>query len=213
MTPISGIGPAEVLLVRHGETEWSRSGRHTGRTDVPLNAEGRHAASGLQPILAGMRFGKVCCSPLLRARETCERAGFAAGVTIEPDLMEWDYGDYEGLTSEQIRQGNPDWLVFRDGCPGGESPQSVGDRADRVIQALRTAEGPVAVFAHGHLLRVLAARWLGQPASFGARLLLDTAAVSVLSCYQDLPAIRIWNAPATALSVRRLTSQLPSASG
>lgn len=202
-----------MVLVRHGETEWSRTGRHTGRTDIPLNAEGQLAASRLQPILAAMSFGMVLCSPLQRARETCERAGFGTGVTIEPDLMEWDYGDYEGLTSDQIRKDNPDWLVFRDGCPGGESPQTIGDRADRVIQGLRNREAPVALFAHGHLLRVLAARWLGLPACFGAQLLLDTAAVSVLSSHQDLPALRIWNAPASALSSSRLTTRLPSASG
>jgi broad specificity phosphatase PhoE len=204
--------PPEVVLVRHGETDWSRTGRHTGRTDVPLNAEGQLAASRLQPILAAMSFEMVFCSPLQRARETCERAGFGAGMTtIEPDLMEWDYGDYEGLTSAQIHKDKPDWLVFRDGCPGGESPQAIGDRADRVIQLLRHREGSSALFAHGHLLRVLAARWLDLPPSFGAQLLLETAAVSVLSFYQDLPAIRIWNAPATALGVSRLSSQLPAA--
>jgi probable phosphoglycerate mutase len=121
-------------------------------------------------------------------------------MAIEPDLMEWDYGDYEGLTSDQIHKDNPDWLVFRDGCPGGESPQTVGDRADRVIQLLGNVQSSAAIFAHGHLLRVLAARWVGLPPSFGAHLLLDTAAVSLLSYYHGHPAIRIWNAPGTALN-------------
>lgn len=196
----SAAMPQQVLLVRHGETEWSRTGRHTGNTDVPLNAEGQLAASRLQPTLTSLTFDLVLCSPLQRARETCARAGFGAAITIEPDLMEWDYGDYEGLTSDQIRLKDPDWFVFDDGCPGGESPQDVAARADNVIQLLGNVQSSAAIFAHGHFLRVLAARWVGLPPSFGAHLLLDTAAVSLLSHYHGRPAIRIWNAPATALT-------------
>jgi len=196
----SAAMPQQVLLVRHGETDWSRTGRHTGHTDVPLNAAGQLAASRLQPTLAALTFELVLCSPLQRARETCERAGFAAAMTIEPDLMEWDYGDYEGLTSDQIRLKDKDWLVFDDGCPGGESPQDLAARADSVIQLLGNVQSSAAIFSHGHLLRVLAARWVGLPPSFGAHLLLDTAAVSLLSHYHGHPAIRIWNAPATALN-------------
>lgn len=187
--------PHEVLLVRHGETAWSRSGQHTGRTDLPLTAHGEAQARRLQPALAGRSFALVLCSPLQRARQTCALAGLAQQAVLDPDLMEWDYGDHEGLTTAQIRAQQPDWLVFHHGCPQGESPEAVARRADRVIARARSARGPVALFAHGHLLRVLAARWLELPAAAGAQLLLDTSSLSVLSWYRGIPALACWNAP------------------
>jgi probable phosphoglycerate mutase len=188
-------GPAEVVLVRHGETEWSLSGQHTGRTDIPLTAHGEAVASQLARMLGGFAFHQVLCSPLQRARRTCELAGLGAQAELEPDLLEWNYGGYEGRTPAEIRAEVPDWLVFRDGCPGGESPQAVGARVDRVIDRVRGVDGPVALFAHGHVLRVLGARWIGLPPAAGARFLLDTATLTVLSWYRGRPAIRCWNAP------------------
>src|SRR5438270_9098291 len=167
-----------VYLVRHGETEWSRSGRHTGRTDVPLTAAGERVGAALAARLAGVAFAHVFTSPLQRARRTAELAGFAAAA--DPDLMEWDYGDYEGLTTAELRVRRPGWDLFSDGCPGGESPDDVGRRADRVVARLRALAGNVLVFSHGHLLRVLAARWVRQPVGFARHLLLDTAAVGAL---------------------------------
>ncbi|MFQ6539690.1 MULTISPECIES: histidine phosphatase family protein [Aphanothece] len=190
-------GPAEVVLIRHGETAWSLSGQHTGRTDLPLTERGREVARGLAPVLAGREFHQVLCSPLQRARETCELAGLGAGAQIEPDLLEWDYGLYEGRTPAEVRTETPDWLVFRDGCPGGESPQAVSARVDRVIERVRAVDGPVALFAHGHVLRVLGARWIGLPTAGGAHFLLDTSTLTVLSWYRGVPAIRCWNAPLT----------------
>jgi broad specificity phosphatase PhoE len=187
--------PAEVVLIRHGETDWSRSGRHTGRTDVPLTPKGREEALRLAPLLGDRRFTRVLCSPLLRARETCRLAGLEHGARIEPGLCEWDYGDYEGRLGDEIERQAPGWLVFRDGCPGGESPAQVGARVDGVIAALRGVEGSVAVFAHGHLLRVFVARWLGLDPLFGAGFLLDTATLNVLGHYRGMPAVRCWNAP------------------
>ncbi len=187
----------DVVLVRHGETEWSRSGQHTGRTDIPLTEGGRNDARLLAPLLSATDFALVLSSPLKRARETCELAGLGAQMQLEPDLMEWNYGDYEGLTSKQIKRTAPNWMVFTDGCPGGETPEQVGARADRVINRIRSATGRVALFAHGHLLRVLAARWIGLPPSAGQHFLLDTSTVSVLGYYQDVPAMKRWNAPVT----------------
>ena len=169
-----------LFAIRHGETEWSLNGRHTGTTDIRLTDNGRRLAELLRPALSGHAFTLVLVSPLQRARETCERAGLAATAMIERDLVEWNYGKYEGLTPEQIHDQAPRWLIFRDGCPGGETPEQVGARADRVIARARAVEGDVALFAHGHVLRVLAARWLQAPASFGERLALTTASVSVL---------------------------------
>ncbi|SBO42834.1 histidine phosphatase family protein [Cyanobium sp. NIES-981] len=185
----------EVVLVRHGETAWSRAGQHTGRTDVPLNEAGEAEARRLAPALAGRSFAQVLCSPLQRARRTCQLAGLASRAEFDPDLQEWDYGRYEGLTSPQIHADVPGWLVFRDGCPGGETPEAVAARVDRVIARVRAVDGPVALFAHGHLLRVLAARWLGLPAAAGAHLLLDTSTLSTLAWYQGVPALGCWNAP------------------
>jgi probable phosphoglycerate mutase len=185
----------KVYLLRHGETEWSLNGQHTGVTDIPLTENGRRAARLLQPILAGESFALVLTSPLQRARETCELAGLGKRSTVEKELVEWNYGEYEGLTTEQIRQTRPDWTVFRDGCPGGESPEQIGARADRVLAKVRGTEGNVALFAHGHILRVLAARWINLSASHGEHFLLDTATLNVLGYYRESPALKIWNAP------------------
>jgi probable phosphoglycerate mutase len=185
----------EVFLIRHGETEWSLNGRHTGVSDIPLTENGRALARLWQPYAATREFALVLSSPLQRARQTCELAGLGAQGQIDPDLSEWDYGDYEGLTPQQIRAKQPDWLIFRDGCPGGESPAEVGARVDRVIARIRAAPGEVAVFAHGHVLRVFAARWLTLPAPAGAHFMLETATLCVLSAYHGVPAVRRWNAP------------------
>ena len=185
----------KVYLLRHGETEWSLNGRHTGITDIPLTENGRIAARFLKPILAKVTFTLVLTSPLQRARETCELAGLGQFANVEPDLIEWNYGEYEGLTTEQIRSTRPGWSVFRDGCPGGESPEQVGARADRVITKVRAAAGNVALFGHGHFTRVLAARWINLSANYGENFLLDTATLNVLGYYRESPAFMIWNAP------------------
>jgi probable phosphoglycerate mutase len=184
-----------VFAIRHGETEWSVNGRHTGTTDIPLTDNGRRLAELLRPALSGRPFALVLVSPLQRARETCELAGVAAGAIIEPDLVEWNYGKYEGLTSKKIHEQAPGWLIFRDGCPDGETPEQVGARADRLIARARAVEGDVALFAHGHVLRVLVARWLGLPAGAGQHFLLDTGTLNVLADYGGIPALKIWNAP------------------
>ena len=185
----------KVYLLRHGETEWSLNGRHTGVTDIPLTENGRIAARLLKPILAKVTLTLVLTSPLQRARETCELAGLGQFANVEPDLIEWNYGEYEGLTTEQIRSTRPGWSVFRDGCPGGESPEQVGARADRVITKVRAAAGNVALFGHGHFTRVLAARWINLSANYGENFLLDTATLNVLGYYRESPAFMIWNAP------------------
>lgn len=185
----------KVYLLRHGETEWSLNGQHTGVTDIPLTENGRMAARLLQPVLAEETFTLVLTSPLQRARETCELAGLGQLANIEPDLIEWNYGEYEGLKTEQIRLTRPGWSVFRDGCPGGESPEQVGARADRVLTKIRATEGDVALFAHGHILRVLAARWINLPPGYGEHFLLETATLNVLGYYRESPAFKIWNAP------------------
>ena len=184
----------DVWLIRHGETEWSRSGRHTGLTDLPLTDAGRRAARALVPVLARESFVRVLTSPLERARETCRLAGHGDRAQVDPDLVEWNYGDYEGLTSAEIRDRAPGWLLFRDGAPGGERPDDVSRRVDRVIARARAAPGHVAIVAHGHLLRSLAARWLGWPVAAGQHFLLDTATVNVVSAYHEAPAIKRWNA-------------------
>jgi probable phosphoglycerate mutase len=181
--------------IRHGETAWSLSGQHTGTTDIQLTDNGRRLALRLRPALAKEAFALFLVSPLQRGRETCELAGFGDRAVVEPDLVEWNYGAYEGLTPKQIHGQAPGWLIFRDGCPGGETPDQVGARVDRVIARSRAVEGDVALFAHGHVLRVLAARWLGLPAGAGQHFLLDTGTLSVLGYYRDIPAVRIWNGP------------------
>jgi broad specificity phosphatase PhoE len=184
-----------VFAIRHGETAWSLSGQHTGTTDIPLTDNGRHLAEQLRPGLARETFDLVLVSPLQRARETCALAGLGDAAVIDRDLMEWNYGDYEGLTPKQIHDVQPGWLIFRDGCPGGEMPDQVGVRVDRVIARARAAAGDVALFAHGHVLRVLAARWIGLPAGGGQHFLLDTGTLSVLGYYRDIPALKVWNGP------------------
>jgi broad specificity phosphatase PhoE len=185
----------KVYVVRHGETEWSLSGQHTGVTDIPLTENGRAVARRLRPVLAEPSFQLVLTSPLRRARETCELAGLGSRAVLEPDLREWNYGEYEGLTRKEIHAKAPGWMIFRDGCPGGETPAQVGARADRVIARVRAAPGDVALFAHGHVFRVLMARWIGFPPSAGQHFLLDTATLNVLGYYRDSPAVKIWNAP------------------
>jgi broad specificity phosphatase PhoE len=187
-----------VYLLRHGETAWSLSKQHTGLTDIPLTDNGRAVAKQLAPVLAQQRFGLVLTSPLQRARETCELAGFGARAIVDEDLLEWNYGEYEGLTPQQIRSKAPDWLIFRNGCPGGESPDQVGTRVDRLISRVQAVEGNVALFAHGHILRALAARWIGLPVSGGCSFRLDTATLNVLGYYHGIGAIERWNAPVVA---------------
>jgi broad specificity phosphatase PhoE len=184
----------QVYLMRHGETEWSLSGQHTGVTDIPLTENGRNLARLLAPVLANESFALVLTSPLERARATCELAGLGPQAEVDRDLMEWNYGEYEGLTPKQIHAKAPGWLLFRDGCPGGETPEQVGVRIDRIIARTRAVEGDVALFAHGHVFRVFAARWLGLPPTAGGHFLLDTATLSVLSYYRDIPAVKRWNA-------------------
>ena len=183
-----------VYLVRHGETEWSALGRHTGRTDIALTTRGEEAARQLARRLAGIPFARVWTSPAVRAHRTAELAGFMAAET-DPDLWEWDYGEYEGLRSAEIRAGRPGWVVFRDGAAGGESPAKVAERADRVLARARQADGNVLIFSHGHFTRVLAARWIGLGPEAGRLFLLSTAAVCTLGYDHDRtePAIRLWN--------------------
>ena len=184
-----------VFVVRHGETAWSHSGQHTGTTDIPLTEKGRRLAERMGQVLACNVFGLVLCSPMQRARQTCELAGFGGQAVIDPDLVEWNYGEYEGLTTEQIHQIAPGWLIFRDGCPGGETPEQVGARVDRVIARSRAVGGDIALFAHGHLLRVLVARWIGLPVAGGQHFQLGTGTLSVLGEYRGIPAVSIWNGP------------------
>jgi broad specificity phosphatase PhoE len=184
-----------LFAIRHGETEWSLNGRHTGTTDIPLTDHGRRLAERMRPVLARNFSGLALCSPMQRAQETCELAGFGQNMVVEPDLVEWHYGEYEGKTPKEIRDVTPGWLIFRDGCPGGETPEEVGARVDRVIARTRALERDILLFAHGHVLRVLAARWIGLPPSGGQHFLLNTGTLSILSYYRDVPAVRIWNAP------------------
>jgi broad specificity phosphatase PhoE len=184
-----------VFAIRHGETAWSLSGQHTGTTDLPLTDNGRRLAERMRPVLAAKTFNLVLCSPMRRARETCELAGLGGGAVVEPDLVEWNYGEYEGLTPKQIHEVAPGWLIFRDGCPGGETPEQIGARADRVIARSRAVDGNIALFAHGHVLRVFAARWIGLPPSGGQHFLLNTGTLCVLGYYREIPAVRVWNGP------------------
>ena len=188
---------SRLYLIRHGETAWSLSGQHTGRTDIPLTEQGEQDARALAQRLRAVRFRRVFTSPLQRARRTCELVGLDAVAEIEPDLAEWDYGDYEGQRSVDIRKGRPDWNLFQDGCPHGESPVQVSERADRVIARLRTLQGNMATFSHGHFGRVLAARWIGLPVSQAQHFLLSTASLSILGHERNLAeesAIVVWNA-------------------
>jgi probable phosphoglycerate mutase len=184
-----------VYLARHGETEWTLSGRHTGLTDIPLTERGERNARRLGERLAGLSFAKVLASPLRRAARTCELAGFGTVAQADADLREWNYGDYEGLTTKEIRAQRPDWQLFRDGCPGGESLAEIGARADRVVAKARAVDGNVLLFSSAHFLRVLAARWLGLEPSGGKHFLLGTAALSAVGYEHTLaePVIRLWN--------------------
>jgi probable phosphoglycerate mutase len=187
----------QLYLVRHGETEWSLSGRHTGRTDIALTARGEEQARELAPWLQDILFTRVLSSPRQRARRTCELAGLGAKAETEPDLAEWDYGDYEGQQSLDIRAARPGWNVFRDGCPGGETPTQVSDRADRLIACLGAIEGNVAVFSHGQFACALAARWIGLPVVEGQHFWLRTASLSILGHgigHADARVIALWNA-------------------
>jgi broad specificity phosphatase PhoE len=183
----------ELLLARHGETEWSLNGRHTGRTDIPLTANGRRRARDLAPRLAGRDLALVLTSPLRRARETCELAGFGERAQLRDDLHEWDYGDYEGLTTPQIHEREPRWSLWRDGCPNGEAAADVGARADRVIAEARSARGDVIFFGHGHMLRVIGARWVDLPPADGGLLGLGTGALCTLGYEHGLPILVHWN--------------------
>ena len=184
-----------IYLARHGETAWSLSGQHTGRTDLPLTEGGERNARALGVRLRGLVFAKVFTSPLQRAAHTCDLAGFGNAAERDPDLMEWDYGEYEGRRTAEIHVERPDWQLFRDGCPGGESPAEIGARADRVVRLVRAVAGDVLLFSSGHFLRVLAARWLGLESAGGRYLLLGTAALCILGYEHNLsePAIRLWN--------------------
>jgi broad specificity phosphatase PhoE len=185
----------DVVLIRHGETEWSLSGQHTGITDIPLTERGRDEARLLEPLLSRAEFALVLSSPLQRAWQTGELAGLGGRMEVDADLVEWNYGDYEGLTRKQIERAAPGWMLFTDGCPGGETPEQVGARVDRLICRIHTVPGRVALVAHGHIFRVFVARWIGLPPSGGRHFLLDTATVSVLSHYRGIPAVKRWNAP------------------
>jgi broad specificity phosphatase PhoE len=192
-TPDTDDVEPETWLIRHGETEWSRSGRHTGVTDLPMTESGEAAASELRGLLAGTSFDLVLCSPRQRALRTAELAGFTE-VQIDPDLAEWNYGDYEGRTRIDILAERPDWSIWTEGAPNGETPEQISERVERVIARCRAAEGRVLLFAHGHLLRTLAARWIAQPVTVGAHLPLDTAKVCVLAHDRGVPTIDRWNA-------------------
>jgi broad specificity phosphatase PhoE len=185
--------PLDLYIVRHGETEWSASGRHTGRTDIPLTAKGEEGAAWLATRLAAAQFTHVYTSPRARARRTCELAGWGAAAVVEPDLAEWDYGDYEGLRTDEILKARPGWSLFRDGCPHGESPEQASGRADRLLGRLRGLEGNVALFTHGHFGRLLGARWVGLPVADCAHLQLDTASLSILGREHNVPVIALWN--------------------
>ncbi|MBB6629044.1 histidine phosphatase family protein [Nocardioides sp. KIGAM211] len=192
MSTSSGSDDGEVWLVRHGETEWSRSGRHTSTTDLPLLPDGEEVARGLGERLEGRSFGLVLTSPRQRARRTAELAGFP-DAEVDEDLAEWAYGDYEGITTDQIRETVPGWTVWDGPCPNGETAAQVGERLDRVIARLEAADGPSLVFAHGHSLRVLTARWLGLPPRDGRLFRLGTATVSVLAHERESPVVLRWN--------------------
>jgi broad specificity phosphatase PhoE len=184
-----------VYLARHGETVWSLTGQHTGLTDLPLTERGERNARRLGERLAGLVFAKVFTSPLQRAARTCELAGFGNAAEVDRDLVEWNYGKYEGLRTAEIHAKRPDWQLFRDGCPDGESPNQVGVRADRVVSRVRAIKGDVLIFSSGHFLRVLAARWLGIEPAAGRFFMLNTASISVLGYEHSLsqPVIRLWN--------------------
>lgn len=186
-----------IFMMRHGETAWTLSGQHTGRADIALTANGEIVARRLRELVKGISFQHILVSPLKRAKQTCQAAGFGTSAVIEPDLIEWDNGEYESRTHQEIERARPGWNLFRDGCPNGESPQQISDRADRLIPKLKKLDGNVALFTHGHFGRVLGMRWVGLTVDFAERFLLDTASVSILSYQHEnlaKPAILLWNA-------------------
>lgn len=185
----------KIYLARHGETIWSLSGQHTGMTDIPLTEQGEKNAKQLGKRLQGLTFAKVFSSPLQRALKTCELAGFGSMVMPDPLLEEWNYGDYEGRTTTEIQQTQPDWFIFRDGCPGGELPKQVAQRCDQMIEKMKAINGDILIFAHAHILRMLTTRWLGLPAEEGRLYFLSTASLSILGYEHNLsePVIRLWN--------------------
>ena len=190
----------QFYFMSHGETLWSLSGQHTGRTDIPLTAHGEDQARGLARSLPRIQFAHVFTSPTQRARRTCELAGLGSAAEIEPDIAEWDYGDYDGLRSVDIRKARPDWNIFRDGCPGGETPEEISDRADRQIAKLVLLSGNVALFSHGHFGCVLAARWISVPVLNGQHFSLNPASIGILSInpsHPDVRVISLWNAAST----------------
>ena len=194
--------PLGLYLIRHGETEWSRSGQHTGRTDLSLTKRGERNARELGARLRGVRFAGVFTSPSLRARQTCTLAALTPAAEIEPDLAEWDYGDYEGKRTDEIQADRPDWNLFRDGCPRGEMPTQISDRADRLIARLRILNGNFALFTHGHFGRVLGVRWIGLPVIEGQHFLLGAAALSILGRdpgRPEVPVIELWNHAASGI--------------
>jgi broad specificity phosphatase PhoE len=184
-----------IYLIRHGETEWAKNGRHTGLSDIPLTDAGREQAGFLLPIFDDVKFTRILSSPLQRALETAKLAGLGSRVELDKELLEWSYGDYEGLTTKQIRDLVPDWSVWTDPCPNGETIDQICLRADRVVAMLRSIEGNVAIFSHGHFLRVLVTRWIGLPANHGSRFLLGTSTLSILGYENELPVIKTWNGP------------------
>ena len=189
---------SEIVLVRHGETEWSRDGRHTGNTDVELTDVGRRQAEALRAALAGRAFERVLTSPLVRAADTAELAGYGEAAERRDELREWDYGAYEGRRTAEIREERPGWTLWLDGVPEGETIAQVALRVDSVLDELRQVEGTALVFAHGHLLRVLAVRWIGQEPETGRHLALDPATIGVLGHERETPVIRVWNAPVSS---------------
>lgn len=191
--------PPRVHLIRHGETEWSLSGQHTGRTDIALTAKGEEQARALAPVLGAISFDHVFVSPRRRARQTCELAGLGAKAQVADDLAEWDYGDYEGLRSEEIRQRHPGWIIFRDGCPNGESPAQVTARVDGLLARLRTLSGNIALFTHGHLGASIGARWIELSLIEARHLSLATASLGILAHdtrHDNVPVLALWNATA-----------------
>jgi broad specificity phosphatase PhoE len=188
--------PLRLFIIRHGETAWSLSGQHTGATEIALTARGEDEARALAPVLGALAFARVLTSPRERARRTCALAGLGGAAVVEPRLQEWDYGDYEGLSSAEIALRRPDWEIFHDGCPGGETPQQIADRADQLLQSLRALKGNVALFTHGHFSRALAIRWIELPIAAGRRLGTHTASIGVLANepgHGDAPVIALWN--------------------
>jgi broad specificity phosphatase PhoE len=190
----------EIVLARHGETEWSRDLRHTGRTDIPLTEKGRRQATLLRDTLSRRSFARVVSSPLSRAVETCRLAGLGDRAELSDDLLEWDYGEYEGITTAQIREERPGWYLWRDGCPGGETAADVGRRVDRVVDELDGLDGDAVLFAHGHVLRVLTARWLRLGPESGTLFKLDTGTLSALGWERETRVITRWNAPVAAVA-------------